>query len=197
MININVGGTKKWASVSQGVREQWKILDVAGTPDYVHDLNAGEPLPFADNEVDNVYTSHTLEHVRHWLVIPLLTDIHRVLKPGGKIRIVVPNIRIHLKAYMRGDVNWQEKSWRKRRQKETYPNTHLGALLGYFYSYVKTGNRRDGHHMAFDWETLEWCVSQAGFQKIARLKYNECSSVFRGLDFATHAKFSLYLEAIK
>ncbi|MFA5184111.1 MAG: class I SAM-dependent methyltransferase [Patescibacteria group bacterium] len=52
-----------------------------------HDLN--EPLPFADASYDIVVLSDVLEHV--FLTEPLLTEIYRVLKPGGLFLGSTPN----------------------------------------------------------------------------------------------------------
>lgn len=57
--------------------------------DVVCDLNKGK-LPFKDNTFDIVYTHHVLEHIQN--IIPLIYEIHRILKPGGRFLIVVPHI---------------------------------------------------------------------------------------------------------
>lgn len=58
------------------------------TADIVADLNE----PFADlpdDCVEEVYTRHTLEHVHNFL--PLMAELHRLTRPGGRIEIVVPH----------------------------------------------------------------------------------------------------------
>ena len=53
-------------------------------------LNLGvDPLPFEDNSVDEVYSSHCLEHVVN--VLELVGEILRVCKIGAKIEIRVPH----------------------------------------------------------------------------------------------------------
>src|ERR1700761_5516850 len=54
----------------------------------VHDLRRG--IPAADATVDAVYHSHLLEHIDRDRVDGFLREVHRVLKPGGIHRIVVP-----------------------------------------------------------------------------------------------------------
>lgn len=55
--------------------------------DYVANLEEG--LTFIpDNSLDEITSSHVLEHIQNFE--PLLRDIHRILKPGGKCTIVVP-----------------------------------------------------------------------------------------------------------
>lgn len=46
-------------------------------------------LPFKDNTVDTVYSSHLLEDVADWR--PVLTEWVRVLKPGGYLIIMLPD----------------------------------------------------------------------------------------------------------
>lgn len=49
------------------------------------------PLPYEDESVDEIRASHILEHFGHREVPDVLRDWCRVLKPGGKIRIAVPD----------------------------------------------------------------------------------------------------------
>jgi SAM-dependent methyltransferase len=48
-------------------------------------------LPFADNSVDYVVTSHVLEHIAN--PVAALAEWYRVLRPGGIIYLVVPDRR--------------------------------------------------------------------------------------------------------
>src|SRR5262245_22183661 len=49
-------------------------------------------LPFRDCEFDAVYSSHTLEHLYRDEALRLLREAHRVLKPGGICRSLVPDL---------------------------------------------------------------------------------------------------------
>jgi ubiquinone/menaquinone biosynthesis C-methylase UbiE len=51
-------------------------------------LEPDEPLPFADNEFDLVSCIETLEHVRD--VQLALSEIRRVLRPGGRLAVTTP-----------------------------------------------------------------------------------------------------------
>lgn len=57
--------------------------------DHVLDL-AKEKLPFKDNSVDEVYTSHFIEHLDAVERCHMLNEIHRVLKTGCKCTLIVP-----------------------------------------------------------------------------------------------------------
>lgn len=64
----------------------------ASIPDniLVHDLSKG--IPFQSNSVDAVYHSHLLEHLDLNTAKEFLSEVRRVLKPGGIHRIVVPDL---------------------------------------------------------------------------------------------------------
>jgi len=70
----------------------WIGLDLDPGPqvDVVADMAA---LPFADSTVDQIHSRHTLEHVPDPLAC--IRELHRVLKPGGEIRIIVPHYSNH------------------------------------------------------------------------------------------------------
>ncbi len=56
--------------------------------DVIHDLG-DIPYPFADDEFDKVVSRHVVEHVPD--VISFVTEIYRITKPGGRIKIVTPH----------------------------------------------------------------------------------------------------------
>jgi predicted SAM-dependent methyltransferase len=54
---------------------------------------------FQDNYADLIYISHGLEHISHRKTSGILKEWHRVLKPGGILRISVPDFDMMLKIY--------------------------------------------------------------------------------------------------
>jgi SAM-dependent methyltransferase len=56
--------------------------------DVIHDL--GEvPYPFADDEFDFVISRHVVEHIPD--VMAFITELHRITKHGGRIKLVTPH----------------------------------------------------------------------------------------------------------
>jgi predicted SAM-dependent methyltransferase len=52
-------------------------------PDILHDLT--EHFNFNDNSVDEIRAMDILEHIPIGKVAPLIEEIYRVLKPGGRL----------------------------------------------------------------------------------------------------------------
>jgi SAM-dependent methyltransferase len=51
-----------------------------------------KPLPFGDGTVDHILCSHFIEHVFPVEADEILTGFVRILKPGGTLHIIVPDI---------------------------------------------------------------------------------------------------------
>lgn len=60
------------------------------------------PLPDADGSVDEIRASHVLEHFAHNQVHDVLRDWVRVLKPGGVLKIAVPDFEWIARNYLAG-----------------------------------------------------------------------------------------------
>lgn len=86
---------EKKLNVASGkdIREGWTNLDkFKGLgADIIFDLNKifeGEKMPFKDNEFDYILCSHLLEDFSEFM--PIVDEMIRVCKPGGRIEIRVP-----------------------------------------------------------------------------------------------------------
>jgi len=80
------------------------------------DLESKTPLPFEDNRFKGVYTSHNLEHLKNDSVYHVISEIFRCLKPGGVLRITVPDIIGYFEEYKSKNVLYYD--W--MRGKDTY-----------------------------------------------------------------------------
>jgi predicted SAM-dependent methyltransferase len=82
-LNVGSGRVKKPGYLNVDV-------DPSVRPDVV--LTLDSPLPFAAASFESVEAYHVIEHVYPWQALDLLTEFHRILKPGGKIVLECPNI---------------------------------------------------------------------------------------------------------
>jgi hypothetical protein len=63
-----------------------------GWQNFDSEINIERRLPFPDNHADFIFAEHVVEHVDYYKAIAFLKECHRVLKPGGVIRICVPSV---------------------------------------------------------------------------------------------------------
>ncbi|MBZ9572237.1 methyltransferase domain-containing protein [Patescibacteria group bacterium] len=116
------------------------------------DLTLG--LPFSDNSIEGIYTSHTLEHFKIKQLGRLLTECYRVLKPGGCLRIVVPSLEYAIEA-------WNNKAIDKLSE---WPHK-FNSIGGRFNNFTLCDNQ---HFLMFDFSFLQELLSEAGFVNIVR-----------------------------
>ena len=76
-------------------RAGWEILDALPGPHVDHLGNALDLSRFADGSFVEIYASHVLEHFDYQKELPaVLDEWRRVLRPGGVLRLSVPDLDI-------------------------------------------------------------------------------------------------------
>jgi SAM-dependent methyltransferase len=74
-------------------------LNIPWRPDIlIH--NFRKPLPFEDNSLQAIYASHLLEHLYFEETKRLLNECFRVLRSGGILRMIVPDLQAIVMEYM-------------------------------------------------------------------------------------------------
>ncbi|MGI9517233.1 MAG: class I SAM-dependent methyltransferase [Pirellulaceae bacterium] len=87
--------------------EGWCNIDLVASDPRVLQYDIRRGLPFDDNSFDVVYHSHVLEHLTPQQGRDLLAECHRVLKPEGILRIVVPDLERIAQLYL----EMLQKAW--------------------------------------------------------------------------------------
>ena len=100
-----------------------------------------------DNAVDGIYACHVLEHTHRESIGAVLEEWHRVLEPGGELRVAVPDFEAMVLLYVDQGV-------------------HLERLWGLFYGGGRT--EWDYHQAIFDYETLCTYLQRAGFHSMCK-----------------------------
>lgn len=77
----------------------WSNVDLvgAGAADFIWDLR--EPLPFPDGTVSAIFHEHLLEHLTYWQGVALFRECRRLLRPGGVLRLGVPDFGRYARDY--------------------------------------------------------------------------------------------------
>jgi predicted SAM-dependent methyltransferase len=150
--------------------------------DYVTDLRFG--LPLADNSARYVFSEHVFEHFNRADIGSILSEILRVLKDGGTVRIIVPDLAFYCEKYTRGEV-----------AQITIPVpgtfTCAEAVNDVFNSHF--------HRFIYDFQTLKDEISDAGFVNIVKTRYGSSEHVGLAVDsqFPSRSTGSLCVEATK
>lgn len=77
--------------------------------EYLGNAAIREDMPtagVADNSIHSVRASHCLEHFGHRERMAVLAEWVRVLKPGGKIQIAVPDMAVMYQAFANKQADW-------------------------------------------------------------------------------------------
>ena len=82
------------------IHPDWRNLDVNPYVGGVESWKASEGIPATSQSVDIVYHSHLLEHLQQEEGEDLIQECFRVLKPGGILRIVVPDLERICRDYL-------------------------------------------------------------------------------------------------
>jgi|SRR3989344_1002300 len=149
------------------------LLDISWPKNILmHDLT--KPLPFKDNSIDCIYSSHILEHLYLEQAKKLLKECGRVLKSRGIVRIIVPDLKAFSKDYL-SNQKVIEDEW------ETNADRFMGRLhikqpstpknfIHYVYSKL---NDTDSHKWMYDEYSLRYYLKKFGFKKIKKRKVNK------------------------
>ncbi len=179
---VRSGGPLK-VEVGSGARKGtngWLTVDMCRGADIFWDLRYG--LPFPDNSLDGLYSSHFMEHLTFQEGEAFLRECVRALKPGGTYSVCVPNAKLYLEAYVLGK-ELQESEYLKYS-----PAYHRTTKIDYvnYICYM------DGHHKyMFDQENLLHRLTNAGFSKSIAREFDAT------LDMPERAYESIYALATK
>lgn len=84
--------TRLNAGCGRNIMPGWLNLDSFPSPglDIVADLElcATEPLPIADDSVEEFLLSHVVEHIRN--VLPMMQELHRIARPDALMTVRTP-----------------------------------------------------------------------------------------------------------
>lgn len=79
----------------------WMNMDIVSFDPAVIQYDIQSGLPFADGSFQVVYHSHVLEHLPRPRAAAFLKECNRVLKPGGILRVVVPDLETIARLYVK------------------------------------------------------------------------------------------------
>ena len=142
---VNIGCGSNW-------HPAWTNLDIRPASREVRQWDVGNGLPFKKAEVDACYASHVLEHFTRNQARALLRECLRVLRPGGILRLAVPDLEGIVREYLKvlaqaeqGDPTAAQRyEWISLELLDQLVRTESGGDMA---RYLKTEARRNGEYV--------------------------------------------------
>jgi len=80
----------------------WETVDINNADHKVNFRNGN--LPFQDNSIKVIYSSHMIEHIFDESAQVLFNEIYRILEKGSRFRFVCPDLDKAIDAYQKEDL---------------------------------------------------------------------------------------------
>lgn len=126
-----------------------------------HDLTI-TPYPFTDQFFAKAYMGDVVEHISIFDIDRVLTEVARILKPGGILEVTVPDARWIFERIVAND--WNEKcsvDWLN--SKSTPWDNAMSYLFGGFHNKDEYKIPGMGHIAAYDYFSLKALLEKNGF----------------------------------
>jgi len=153
--------------------------------DIVWDIRK-KPYPLKDDSLEGIFTEHCLEHISFADCEKNLREFHRMLKPGGNLRIVVPDGELYVDIYERRKNG--EEIYMPYEREEGYP-TPMARINGIF--------RNHGHQFIYDFQTFKYLLEKTGFKEIKKETHAHGRDPRLLIDVIWRSDESLYVEATR
>lgn len=226
-IMVNIGG-------GYFFKRHWSVLDVPskhykfmrGVVDYECDLTSGQPLPLEDDSVSFIYSSHTLEHIPQECIPFLFSELYRILKRKGVIRLTMPDFDKAVDAFANNNkeyfillendtieedfLDYFATNLKNKVPAEELRNNFNSMSFeefGDFYTIQvprEAQKESSGNHINWwNYNKLYNLLKEAGFNNIYRSeanqsKFSEIRNIGKSIGFdSTHPEISLFVEGVK
>lgn len=153
-------------------------------------------LPVRDNAVDGLYASHVLEHLALEDCGKALANCHGMLKPGGRFRLVVPDLKVRAERYVAANdaeaaLVFMASTGLGRARRARNPVARAGQVLG-----------NSAHLWMWDEAAMAAALRRAGFSRIRRCAFGDSDDpMFQLVEsetrFVSEGLTELAIEAVK
>ncbi len=172
-------------------RAGWVVTNVGPTTRWY--MDATEPWPIGDGEVEAVYSDNVIEHIPLLAARTLYSEAYRCLQPGGVIRFVTPDLGAHVEHYLSGRSPKDDPAAR------VYQDA--GLVVEHPVDWLQIPIASFEHHLGYvyDFQTLEAELRRAGFSEVHRTSLDESHHpAMRGLDLrAGDGEPQMAVEAVR
>jgi len=156
-IKLHIGGEE--------AKPGWTILNVQEGPEVDTVGDCRDLSQFEDGTVAEIYASHVFEHLGYLEDLPkALSECGRILSPGGKLRISVPDFEILCRLFLHPQLDTEQRFAVMRiafgGQTDPYDYHMIGLTQEFLDDYLKVAGfllveRVETHDLFEDSSTLE------------------------------------------
>lgn len=214
LINLGCGQTrpKGWVNTDSSLNS-WiqnlplfdkigdKLLSSVSYDSKANYMDLRNHWKFANNSVDVVYGSHVFEHLDSVTGKLFLNEAYRVLKPGGIIRLVVPDLhqltQIYLDRSKSGDVSATSDFlyWMNLSKDNTYPRDRslVVKIINLWQDYPHQ------HKCMYDFASLSKLLVEHKYLDLLPASYAHSKYIpeIEQVEYSSEGVVSIYLEAKK
>jgi len=132
-------------------------VDICDFPHIDYKNNVDDLSMFQDSTVDLIYSSHVFEYFDRTKAAEVLREWNRVLRPGGTLRIAVPDFDKLIKVYqITGELS-----------------RVLGPMFGQMEVPTKNGPEYLYHKTIYNFDSLQTMLKDAGFEDVRRYDWRD------------------------
>ena len=173
-----------WGCGTANTPEGWINSDIKEGDgiDIAADITQG--LPLDDASIDYIVSIHALPEIPYPDLPVALTELRRVLKPGGVVRFGLPDMEKAIRAYLDGDADYF-----------LIPDDDVRSLGGKmivqltWYGYSRS---------MFTFDYVEELLYGAGFVRVDRCGFRQTESEHAEIvELDDRERESLFVEAVK
>ena len=164
---------------------------------YFFRYDSTEPYPIADASFEWAYSEHFIEHLTLDEGVAWLTEIRRLLRPGGLVRVSTPHLGRYVGAYVdKADPFYEENrqvlAGLRRFKEQDVPDRRAWMVNNIFYNWR--------HRWIYDFDELKHALVSAGFdpESVTERSVSESAvDEVAALDAPGRAFESIYVEATR
>ncbi len=164
--------------------EGWINSDIADHPGVELVCDIREGLPLEDESIDYAVSNHALPEIPYSDLLPTLDELRRVLKPGGVLRLALPDMDKGIDAYRSGEEDYfliPNEEWRSIGSKF--------VVQMVWYGYSRT---------MFNHDFVAELLIKAQFSQVTRCEFQQTASPYPEIvEIDNRERESLFVEAVR
>jgi predicted SAM-dependent methyltransferase len=186
MPKINIGAGNDWH------QEGWESLE-NGKGDYSRPCQRygkawDSKLP--SNHYDILFAGNILEHITHFRIEKTLAEFNRLLKVGGTLRLIVPNLKKAAVAYVNGDEAHFKRPYVHAAEHLGIGSMFMNVVITPGHDVMLMSRELDeligvyAHTYGYDFEMMKTYLEKWGFEDVKQSDY--CTSELEELQEEQH-----------